>query len=270
MQFICQWTTQPFPFELLYFSMGKLNFQWKTLSQVCWIYALSSHFRSLSLPYWTTLPWAPWHSLVVTGCSVTAASHFSLRKFKSSCWHELGHWNTHSVQYRLLLHHSSSGVTNGLMEKVGKFKPTHLWHRLIPKERTQRWFQAHCVPGPAFSTIWDVYMEWWIRDLTCNVKHWHLHCILPKIQVYCSVLYPNTEKMPKQLLCSHARRKVVHFSSHTEPTGSRGLGWPDKLWARMWSLGAAPNPNVKSLLLAHHYFSLWWMTCHCLESHRGD
>lgn len=76
----------------------------------------------------------------------------------------------------------------------------------------------------------------------------------PGVLFYSVLKY--TEKMTKQHLCCHARRKVVHFSSHTEPTGSSGLGLPDKLWARMWSLGAAPNPNLKSLLLAHDCWTI--------------
>lgn len=124
------------------------------------------------------------------------------------------------------------------MEKVGKFKPTCLWHRWNPKERTRRLFQAHCVPGHAFSIIWDMYMEeWWLKqsfDMQCKTLAPATHPSQnPGILLYAVFIY--TEKMTKQLLCSHARRKVVHFSSQTEPTGSRGLGLPDKLWARMWS-----------------------------------
>lgn len=145
------------------------------------------------------------------------------------------------------------------MGKAEKFKPTHLWQRLNPKERTKWCFQAHFAPGHSFTVTWDRHMEeQWIKqsfDMWCKASAPELTpSPNPGILLYSVLKY--TERMTKQLLCSHAREKAVHFSSHAESTGSRGLGLPDKLWARMWSLGAAPNPNLKSLLPAHHCLTI--------------
>lgn len=94
------------------------------------------------------------------------------------------------------------------------------------------------------------------RALTRSIKHQHLHSTLPKIQdfaLFCTQIHRENDKAVSVQPC---KEEGVHFSSHTEPTGSRGLGLPDKLSARMWSLDAAPNPNLKSLLLNHHCLTI--------------
>lgn len=125
---------QPFPFELLYFSMSKLNFPMKNIK---------SSLLNLCPLLILDLPPSPNYSPIgtVTFCGgdrLLCHHSFSLltQEIQKQLLTRTG-TIVHSVQYKLLPHHSSSRVTNGLMEKVGKFKPTCLWHRLNPKERAK-------------------------------------------------------------------------------------------------------------------------------------
>ena len=139
-----------------------------------------------------------------------------------------------------------------------KFKPTCLWHRLNQKEWTKRRLQACFVPGQTFAVIWvrtghthgkgmdQAELQHLVQNTSTCAQ------CFPKAQVYCSTQCPNThEKWQCSFVAAMQGRSLFTLALTLNPPGSSGLSLPDKLWARMWSLGAAPNPSLKSLLLAH-------------------
>lgn len=53
------------------------------------------------------------------------------------------------------------------------------------------------------------------RALTCTVKYQHLHSLLPKIQVYCSILYSNTQRKWQSSFCAAMQGRRLFTSAPT-------------------------------------------------------
>lgn len=67
-----------------------------------------------------------------------------------------------------------------------------------------------------------------------------------------AALTASTLKIQPSSFCTATQgRSLPTLALALNPPGSSGLSLPDKLRARMRSLGAAPNPQPRSLLLAH-------------------
>lgn len=110
-----------------------------------------------------------------------------------------------------------------------------------------------------FGSIQDTHIgEGWIKqsfNTWCETPALSLN-LSQRPGINCFVQCPHTHEKWQSSFCAAMQgRSLFTLALTLNPPGSSGLSLPDKLQARMWSLGAAPNPNLKSPLLP---IAVWW------------
>lgn len=134
---------------------------------------------------------------------------------------------------------------NRLMKKMRKFKSTCLWHRLNQKEGQiddfrRVLFLAQLLLLLGFVQDCTQEGDGPSRALTRGVGASTQS--FPEAQVYCSPQHPNARGTRQSSFCAAPQGRSLFTSALAlNPPGSSGLSFPDKLGARMWGLGVAPN-----------------------------